>query len=290
MNTTEHGPAHCHRRRCSADPCKEPSRERDNAHRRHKRRMEAYGRWQQPFVDPEPARAHVNYLRGAGMGIDRIHQLTGISEKALRSLVWGSEGRPPSGKIRAENAQKILAVIPTVDQMLPGARIDATGTRRRLQALQAIGWCQPALAERLGTVQPAVSRISRGAQSQVQAGMAIRVRALYDELWNQTPVPKNGYERGAIARSVRTAAARGWAPPMAWDDDAIDDPAAKAEGVSPGPNLVRKLPAGAELLWLIDELDETHEAIAQRFAVHIKTVKTAVNRARRKASQMEVSA
>ena len=42
--------------------------------------------------------------------------------------------------------------------------------------------------------------------------------ALYDELWN-TP--------GGSAQSERIAARHGWALPIEWDDDRIDDPKAR---------------------------------------------------------------
>jgi hypothetical protein len=91
--------------------------------------------------------------------------------------------------------------------------VDATGTRRRLQALAAIGWPPRALAERLG-IQP--DNILR--RHRVRVGTARLVAAVYDQL-SMTPGPDT--------RSAAAARRRGWAPPLAWDDDSIDDPAAR---------------------------------------------------------------
>jgi hypothetical protein len=91
--------------------------------------------------------------------------------------------------------------------------VDATGTRRRLQALIAIGWPRRALAERLGTRPANILR-----QRRVRAGTARRVARVYDQL-SMTPGPD--------PRCAEAARRRGWAPPLAWDDDQIDDPRAQ---------------------------------------------------------------
>lgn len=94
-------------------------------------------------------------------------------------------------------------------------RVPAIGTQRRLQALHAIGWPRKELMQRLGvtdhgtwlTVVDFIRPTTRD-----------KVRALYDELWNK-PGP---------SKWTRTwAANRGYPPPMAWDDDTIDDPDAR---------------------------------------------------------------
>lgn len=95
----------------------------------------------------------------------------------------------------------------------------ATGIRRRLQALAAIGYTATDLAEELN--------LHRGALA----------------CWNFDEVPR--YRWPAVARlfgrlemlpgpseKARThAAAHGWAPPLAWDEDTIDDPDTEPEGV-----------------------------------------------------------
>jgi hypothetical protein len=280
MSTTRvaeaHGPERCHRRRCYAEPCKAETREIQNAHHRYKRRQQAYGRWQ-PFVDAGPVRDHVNFLRASGMGIEAIHELTGVSTRSLSVLVWGGGGRPPSRRVRPWTAAKILAVFPDPARMLPRARIDATGTRRRLQALQAIGWSQQALADEIETTQTVVSRVTRGEQTRVLASTAVHVRDLYDRLWDSPPVPRDGVERGAIERTRRAAAAQGWVPPLAWDDDTIDDPNAEPDGVGPARPGNATLPDNDELQWLID-MGETVAALAMRFGAEEDSVRARIQR------------
>lgn len=93
-------------------------------------------------------------------------------------------------------------------------RVPAVGTRRRLQALAAIGWTFGELGQELGgwhaTRVQAVS-----VAEHVFVDTAADVRRLYERLWN-TP--------GTSERGRRRAVRAGWFPPMDWDDDRMDDP------------------------------------------------------------------
>ena len=92
------------------------------------------------------------------------------------------------------------------------------GTRRRLQALAAIGWRWSDLGDLLGTTWQAVQYIAAGHHPTVWTSTADRVEAVY-ELLSGTPGPS------PTAR--HRAAAKGWAPPLGWDDDQIDNPDAR---------------------------------------------------------------
>lgn len=93
-----------------------------------------------------------------------------------------------------------------------GGLVPAVGVVRRLRALAALGWPAELLADRLG--EPV--RLSENVEV-VDAALAGRVRRLYDEL-SMTPGPSS------VARGEATAA--GWVPPLAWDEDDLDDPEA----------------------------------------------------------------
>lgn len=102
--------------------------------------------------------------------------------------------------------------------------VNSLGTARRLQALAAIGWSCPALAAELGYGSyAAVTYLQRRYRTTVLRSIAERVSAVYDRL-SMTPGPS--------VRAVRTAARNGWAPPLAWDDDEIDDPTARPSGTT----------------------------------------------------------
>jgi len=97
---------------------------------------------------------------------------------------------------------------------------DATGTRRRLQALVAIGWPTAALAARLGIPPTEVSRLCHHAH-RVHPHTATRVIRLYTQL---------SMHPGPSGRARRRGEVTGWAPPLAWEDNTLDDPAATPAG------------------------------------------------------------
>jgi hypothetical protein len=103
------------------------------------------------------------------------------------------------------------------------ASVDGTGTRRRLEALVAIGWPATHLARKLRVSPPTAFRILRGYP--VTAGTAKRVRKLYDDMWDH-PAPESRERKIALG----IAAKRGYFSPLAWDDDEIDDPKARPHG------------------------------------------------------------
>jgi hypothetical protein len=187
-------------------------------------RDKAYGRWQPVYIDAEPARTHVHALRAAGMGLRRISELSGVDRSRLVALVNGRDsGSEPSRTIHHTTAEKILAVpIPVVPHhhVSARARIPATGTTRRLQALVAAGWQQSDLCVRIGVIPTNGTSLFTGKKLLVTAERARRVESLFREL---QLVP------GPCERSRRRAQKLGWALPMQWDEDSIDDPTAQPD-------------------------------------------------------------
>lgn len=205
--------------KCRCTEC----RAANNAGQRRYHRRKAQEAWGQHefYVDAEPARRHVRTLMAGGIGWQRISRLSGVPSGSVSRLLYGdNHGRPPSRRLRPDTARKLLAV--TIDQAADGARIDGTGTRRRLQALVAIGWSGSELMRRLGRIPTNFGVLVGG--DQVKAHTARAVRELYDQLWNTAPPETSREEKISASRSRRHALERGWLPPMAWDDDTIDQP------------------------------------------------------------------
>lgn len=214
-----HGRAKYVMEHCPCDVC----REANNAYQRNRKRQRGYGR--AAYVDAEPARAHLRALGAAGIGWRRAAELAGLSSSVVSKLLYGRTGCAPSKRIRAATAEKILAVEVSADALADKAVVDATGTRRRLRALVAIGWTQSQLAELLGLTPNNFGPLVHG-RSSVTAARRRAVVQLYDELWDKPPADD------ALARKSRRYAQRqGWVPPLAWDDDEIDNPAARPAGV-----------------------------------------------------------
>jgi hypothetical protein len=99
---------------------------------------------------------------------------------------------------------------------------DATGTRRRLQALSAAGWSTSQLGELLGVTSSAIAQLRSTTQPRVLTSTAATVATLYDAHWWRTPPGR--YQ----TRCEHHAAQQGWVGPWRWDGLDIDDPAATA--------------------------------------------------------------
>jgi hypothetical protein len=93
--------------------------------------------------------------------------------------------------------------------------IPAAGTRRRLQALAAIGWTLPPIAAEAGVDEDTLWLIRTGKTQAVRPRVAEAVAAVYDRRWD---------EPGPSTRSIAHARRLRWPPPMWWDDDVIDNP------------------------------------------------------------------
>lgn len=94
----------------------------------------------------------------------------------------------------------------------------AQGTRRRIQALAALGWSLAALQPHTGTCATYLRRITRGEITRVEARTVLRIRTAYDALSMLPPPTGTAREKQSVTRTLRLAAIRGWVPPLAWDD------------------------------------------------------------------------
>lgn len=94
--------------------------------------------------------------------------------------------------------------------------INATGTRRRLEALMWLGWSRATIGSRAGIGATNMTRL-RNAPT-VTSATAARIARVFDEL--SMTLPPNTQ---AAANVRNLARRRGYLPPLAWDD--IDDPA-----------------------------------------------------------------
>ncbi|RBY83261.1 helix-turn-helix domain-containing protein [Blastococcus sp. TF02A-30] len=179
-------------------------------------RAQTFGRWR-PFVDAAPVREHLRALRAAGIGVEQIAMLAGLSTNHVRELANpGRDGNPGIRRVRPETAHQVLRVRVDEANRAPRSHVGATGTRRRLQALIAIGWPHDELAARLGRNSAGLRRSMLS--DAVTARTAQDVTALYEQLWNLRPPHSTDDQRAAADAARAFAAERGWLPPLAWDD------------------------------------------------------------------------
>ncbi|WP_394275201.1 hypothetical protein [Luteococcus sp.] len=248
---------------CPCVPCREANRvaQADWSRRR------LYG-VESSLVDAAPVREHVRQLMAQGMGWKTITKAAGVSTSTMTNLLYGRnrllrDGRrePPTQRMRREVAERVMAVELV---LADGALVDATGTVRRLQALVAAGTTQAELANRLGMLESNFGRLIHGADAQVTVRTRTMVATLYEQMWNPThPNPK----------AVAHARCQGWAPPMAWDDETIDDPKVAPQGV--GSSGARRVLD--EVAWR-RALGEPLEAIARDLGMRIESLERNIAR------------
>jgi len=263
-----------------------------------RRRLIAYGQWN-PFVDAEPVRAHLLRLRDIGMPTNAVERNLGLNERSFDHLMWGSSGTTPGRLIRSETAELVLSYWPVLDDFPEKARIDATGTHRRVRALMAVGYGLPVLADRLGMERKSLQRVL--AMDRVRAGLARSVRDMYDDWWRVAP-EDNGVRDWIADRARRYAARAGYVGPLAWDDDTIDDPQAvpqtdvDAPVVTAGGSLAARWLMGESVILdrtarneviahLYEWTNSTTEEIATRLEMKPETVERVWSRIKQKARE-----
>jgi transposase-like protein/lambda repressor-like predicted transcriptional regulator len=243
-----------------------------------------YGRWS-PLVNADLVRAHIARLRSTGLGVPRIAELAGVSERWLRQIVHGDKGQLQA-HVRADTARRLLAVDAERANLAPNRKIDGTGTRRRLQALVALGWPPAWIAERLGRDRANFRQALF--TDEVTARTAGDVAALYNQLWNTRPKPETPRGERAVADALAMAAQRQWLTPMAWDDidtdpepptppsDALDDIDEIAIELALGGHSIRlsQLPPTEqdEVVRRLTENGKSVRDIAEQLATSTRTV------------------
>jgi hypothetical protein len=176
-----------------------------------------HGGWQSQYIDSRPVRNHITRLRRAGVEIKQIAKLCGISPGAVQIIVDRRTG--PAVKVLPSTAAKILSVaVPPTPSVIPAGRqcVSVIGSTRRLRALVAAGYTPSMLSRELG-IEPMKAYELFGHRDDMPAAIGQAVADLFDRL-EMTPGP-SGRAR-ALAHKL------GWAPPLAWDEDRIDDDAA----------------------------------------------------------------
>lgn len=189
---------------CNCDLCTPIRRSR----KKHDRVNRQLGR--AAYCDSTAARQRISELRKT-MGCTDIAAAVNTSAAHIREIASGRQTR-----IRRTTHNKIMSVRPS---RTGGLYIDATGTVRRLRALQAIGHTIDTIAAATKTHKSRIQPLIQG-QPRLRQKVADRVKQAYEALAKQP---------GTAARPRNRAAAEGWAPPGAWDEDTIDDPNAHAE-------------------------------------------------------------
>lgn len=215
-------------------------------------RYERAARGHEAMRDGAPAAARVAECLAVGMSMEQVAAAAGVASSTVNRLM-----RDPSTRLRARVSAAILAV-------RPARPLTPVGVTRRVRALACLGWSVTEIAAAAGVNVDTVKEVRRGERRELHtAGPALV--AAYDALSMRTPSPLTRQDRSAVTQVRNRAARAGWAPPLAWDDDTIDDPAATPDLGAP--------PADARHDDVVDD------AVLDRVLTGIPTATTSAERA-----------
>lgn len=226
----------CYSRGCRLDPCRNAWRIYAKKHRLAILQGE---KPQAHMIPTTEVRAFLAHWKAKGIGVKAIAAATGVAPSTIYRVTI-------TDTVRSTTADRIMSFQPRLNDLADRVKIDGTGTRRRLQALHATGWTWAEIGRELGCTGQNVRCIVEQVEARnghVTAATARTVRDLYDRAWQGPPTPANGYQVGEQNRARRRATARGWPPPLAWDDDSIDDPAATPHATTSRSVHTRNRPA-----------------------------------------------
>lgn len=166
-----------------------------------------------PIVD------HLNRLRGMGIGLARIAELTDLK----RWVLWTAYEQE---QMYADDAARIMALVISTESApevaADGAKVCSVGTARRLQGLVALGYDNKQIAEALGITRNHVAKFIYGHRPLIIARNAMHIAEAVRRL--EVIPPRDSL---ASRKAKVRAETNGWVSTMAWDEDTIDDPAAK---------------------------------------------------------------
>lgn len=127
---------------------------------------------------------------------------------------------PSAKRARKRHTQEVA------DGTFQREHVDSTGTRRRIQALAALGWGHADICALAGVGRAQLAHWARWPK--VHRDNARLISEVYDQLSMRVPADS------PRTRQLRAQAKyRGWVPPLAWDD--IDDPDEQPQ-VAPSPS------------------------------------------------------
>lgn len=158
------------------------------------------------YVDAGPVRERLIALNAAGFTWRRLAVMTGMSATGLLLI------RDTHETVQIDTAAAVLAIPVPPNPFAGDGLVSPVGSRRRIQALMALGWTQTELAKRLSLSHDRLSDVLCR-HTKIRASRARAINDLFEEL-SSTPGPSD--------RTRIIARRKGYVPPLAWND--IDDP------------------------------------------------------------------
>ncbi|TWP34478.1 hypothetical protein [Leekyejoonella antrihumi] len=163
------------------------------------------------YVPAERTRARLEMLVTHGASLRTLAKITELSGTAIGQIIAGRRAQVQSRTARRVKQLRLRDVYgDQADGLVP-----SLGALRRVRALRALGWDGPSLTA-AGAAH--TNQLLAARRDHITIGRWRQIDQVYERL-SMTPGPS------PAAR--RRARHKGWPPPLAWDEDTIDDPGAK---------------------------------------------------------------
>jgi transcriptional regulator with XRE-family HTH domain len=222
-------------------------------------------------------------LLGRGLTVTQVARESGLQPSTIRRLVGGQKD------ILAANAAKVFRV--PLGVRVSCGDVSAVGAVRRVRALYALGHLNRVIAQEAGVSRDTVCALAAGSWSSLKVAADDGIRSAYDRLSMRT---------GTSWKTRQLAERNGWAPPLAWDDETIDDPQAvpQTDAVQPaateGGNVADRWLMGESVILgledrrqvvqhLFEWTNDTADEIAAQLEMTVDAVWQAWSRIKKKA-------
>jgi hypothetical protein len=160
----------------------------------------------------------------------------------------------------------------------------------------ARAWPLAEIARHAGTDEATLQRLL-AYKGKPTPGLLWGIAGAYERLWDAQPSRRTEAEREAADAALQRARRMGWAPPMAWDDDLIDDPVGRpADGWKPrrSPWVRHSADLAEDTAFLREHGGYRHAStreLALRLGVSAAWLQSALSRVRRaQQARLEVTA
>lgn len=158
-----------------------------------------------------PVLEHLRALLARPMSYGQIAHASGVGETTIRKIHVDNHKT-----VNRRNGARLLAV-PLTGEITSGM-VPSIGATRRVRALYALGHFSYRIAAECGMSRDAISELAAGKWQTIDYSRLQAVRRVYDRLSMSTDTSW---------KARKLAEKNGWAPPLAWDEDTIDDPTAE---------------------------------------------------------------
>jgi len=217
------------------------------------------------YIDAAPVVAHLRVLIAAGGTCRGLALAAGVSSTTVSKML-----REPRPRCQRRVAARLLDLTPASirNRADPEGLVPALGSKRRIQALLAIGWRHQDITDQMrsGTSYHSQLVLHRPGDHVTQR-TAEAVQRAYRALAGR-PGPSRSTQRRALAA--------GYVSPAAWDD--IDDPLERPQGIGVAPRTNPRQRVHLDDLELLIDEGFTAANIAARLGCSMSAVEIYLRR------------